>query len=121
MTMARGVMIVLFALLAGCSNAAPTVPAAPACTTPDRAPQVLSQAPVQTPQIAQQQGIVGDVVVRVLLDRFGGVVSVSIWSSPSAILNQAALSAARASTYAPGLTNCTPGGTLDVTFHFPGA
>jgi TonB family protein len=116
MTMARGVMVVLFALLAGCSGGAPTVPA---CTTPDRAPQVLSQAPVETPQIALQQGITGDVVVRVLLDQFGGVVSASISRSATAVLNPAALAAARASTYAPGLTNCTPGGTLDVTFHFP--
>jgi TonB family protein len=120
MTMARGVMIVLFVLLAACSGGGSTAPAAPPCTTPDRAPQVVSQAVPEMPQIAQQQGIVGDVVVRVLLDQFGGVVNAVIFSSPSAVLNQAALTAARTSTYAPGLKNCTPGGTLDVTFHFAG-
>jgi TonB family protein len=68
--------------------------------------------------MAQQQGIVGDVVVRVTLDGSGAVTAVQIRTSPSAILNNAALAAARASTYQPGLQNCTPGGTLDVTFHF---
>jgi TonB family protein len=68
--------------------------------------------------MAQQQGIMGDVVVRVTLDGSGAVTAVRIQSSPSAILNNAALNAARASTYQAGLQSCTPGGTLDVTFHF---
>jgi TonB family protein len=89
-----------------------------ACTTPDTAPQVVRLAQPATPPIAQQQGIVGDVVVRVTLDGSGSVTATQIVSSPSAVLNNAALTAARASTYQPGLAHCVPGGTLDVTFHF---
>jgi TonB family protein len=57
-------------------------------------------------------------VVRVTLDVSGAVTATQIVRSPSAILNQAAINGARASTYQPGLQNCKPGGTLDVTFHF---
>ena len=111
----RGITVVLFVLLAGCTGD-PATP--PPCTTPDRAPSVIAQAPVDTPPLAQQQGISGDVVVTVTLNAAGTPILVAIKQSPSAILNSAALSAARASTYQPGLTNCVPGGVLDVTFHF---
>jgi TonB family protein len=109
--------VVLFLLVVGCSEGGPSTPSV-ACTTPDRAPVLLRQAQPDTPPMAQQQGILGDVVVRVVLDGSGAVTSVRIQTSPSAILNAAALAAARASTYQPGLQNCVPGGTLDVTFHF---
>ncbi len=115
-TITRGMTVVLFVLLAGCSEGGPTTPSA--CTTPDRAPVLVKQAVPDTPPLAQQQGITGDVIVRVTLDASGGVAAVQVQQSPSAILNFAALAAARASTYQAGLQNCTPGGKLDVTFHF---
>ncbi len=111
----RGMTVVLFLLAAGCSEGGP--PAVP-CATPDVAPQVLRLAQPSTPPMAQQQGITGDVTVRVTLDASGSVSATQIMISPSAILNSAAAAAARASTYQPGLQNCRPGGTLDVTFHF---
>ena len=115
--MARGITVVLFVLLAGCANGGSTPTATP-CTTPDVVPQVLRLAQPDTPPLAQQQGITGDVVVRVTLDGSGTATAAQVQQSPSAILNNAALSAARASTYQPGLVSCKPGGTLDVTFHF---
>jgi TonB family protein len=108
--------VVLFLLVAGCSEGGPSTPSS--CATPDRAPVVLRQAQPDTPPMAQQQGILGDVVVRVTLDAFGGVTATKIVTSPSVILNGAAIAAARNSTYQPGLLNCTPGGTVDLTFHF---
>jgi TonB family protein len=113
--MVRGMTVVLFVLLAGCSGGT-TSP--PPCTVPDQAPRIVNQVQPDSPPMAQQQGITGDVVVRVTLDALGAVAAASVWSSPSAILNQAALQAARASTYQPGLQGCKPGGTLDVRFHF---
>ena len=114
-TIARGFTVVLFLLLAGCSggSGAPS-----ACTTPDRAPAVLQLAQPDTPPMALQQGITGDVVVRVTLDGSGAVTATQIVRSPSAILNAAAMAGARASTYQSGLQNCMAGGALDVTFHF---
>jgi TonB family protein len=107
--------VVLFSLLAGCSEGSSTPST---CATPDRAPVLVRQVQPDTPPMALQQGITGDVVVRVTLDVSGNVTGVQVQRSPSAILNTAALAAARASTYQPGLKNCIPGGTLDVTFQF---
>ena len=115
--MTRGMTVVLFVLAAGCSEGGPNTPAV-ACTTPDRPPQLVCLAQADTPPMAQQQGILGDVVVRVTLDGSGAVTATQIVTSPSAILNGAAATAARASTYQPGLQNCRPGGTLDITIRF---
>jgi TonB family protein len=105
---------VLFVFLGGCGGAGAT----PSCNTPDRAAQVVNQVQPVTPPLAQQQGIGGDVVVRVTVDGSGAVVSTLVESSPSSVLNAAAQDAARRSTYQPGLLNCVPGGSVDVRFHF---
>ncbi len=115
MTIARGMTVVLFLMLAGCGGSGATVPA---CTTPDRAPQVVKLVQPDAPPLAQQQGIQGDVVVHVTLDGSGAVTTAVIVTSPSSILNSAALQAARASTYVAGLQNCRAGGSLDVTIVF---
>lgn len=111
----RGFTAVLFLFFAGCSGGGAS---APACTVADRAPQIVNQVQPDVPPMAQQQGITGDVVVRVTVDASGAVTNAVIQSSPSAILNAAALAAARASTYQAGMQNCQPGGTLDVRFQF---
>jgi TonB family protein len=115
-TIARGISIVLFVLLAGCAGGSSS--ATTPCTSPDVAPQVLQPAQPEIPPMAAQQGIMGDVVVRVTLDASGAVAATQIVTSPSAILNAAAQQAARASTYRNGMQGCKPGGTLDVTIRF---
>ncbi len=54
---------------------------------------------VAAPPIARQQGIGGIVVVSVVVDENGKPRDARVVSSPSAILNSAALAAARAMTY----------------------
>jgi outer membrane biosynthesis protein TonB len=68
--------IVLFVLLAGCSGGSSSAPTP--CTAADVAPQVLRLAQPDTPPLAQQQGIMGDVVVRVTLDGSGAVTATTI-------------------------------------------
>jgi hypothetical protein len=57
---------------------------------------------------AQQQGIQGTVQVVVSLDADSKVVGTRIQASPSAILNGAALSAARQSTFQTEIRDCKP-------------
>ena len=61
-----------------------------------------------TPALAQQQGISGVVQVVVSLDAQSRVVGTRIQSSPSAVLNAAALAAARGSQFRTEVKNCEP-------------
>ncbi|HEY0382108.1 MAG TPA: TonB family protein [Candidatus Elarobacter sp.] len=61
---------------------------------------------VEAPAMARQQGISGIVVVGVTVDQDGKPLSTRILSSPSPILNSAALAAARAMTYTPAIYRC---------------
>jgi len=63
---------------------------------------------IDTPPMARQQGIGGIVVVSVLVDEAGRPKDARIVSSPSSILNQAALAAARSMTYTPAIYRCAP-------------
>jgi len=63
---------------------------------------------VEAPPMARQQGISGIVVVRVIVDENGKPRDTRIVSSPSAILNSAALAAARTMTYSPAIYRCAP-------------
>ena len=67
------------------------------------------------PAMAQQQGITGDVTVLVSLDEGSHITSSSIESSPSKILNSAALSAARQSTFQTEIRDCKP---IAATYRF---
>jgi protein TonB len=59
------------------------------------------------PEIARQQGAAGVTKVKVSLSATGGVVAVSVYKSAgNAALDQAALAAARASSYTPEIENC---------------
>jgi periplasmic protein TonB len=101
------------------STAPPATPA-PATATPKPTPTPLACAhpnvPAGTdravepdmPAMAQQQGITGDVQVVVSLDQTSHVTQAKIQSSPSVVLNQAALSAARQSTFHTEVRNCQP-------------
>jgi len=83
-------------------------PADPSCARPNTSASVIQAAPAVTPAIAEQQGIVGDVQVIVSLDADSRVVGVRIQSSPSAVLNPAALAAARHSTFQTETRDCRP-------------
>ena len=63
---------------------------------------------VEAPAMARQQGIVGVVTVSVMVDEHGRPSDARIVSSPSAILNSAALAAAKAMTYTPAIYRCAP-------------
>ena len=58
--------------------------------------------------MAQQQGIQGVVQVVVSLSADSRVTGTRVQSSPSAILNSAALFAARASTFQTEIRDCKP-------------
>ena len=75
---------------------------------PNAEPRVVSASQPETPALAQQQGISGDVTVVVQLDENSKLVSATVSKTPSAILNNAALSAARQSTFKTRVVNCKP-------------
>ncbi|HEY0394321.1 MAG TPA: energy transducer TonB [Candidatus Elarobacter sp.] len=108
------------------ASPAPTTPAAPAgspappCDRPDVPATILRAVVPDTPALAQQQGITGTVQVIVSLDVDSHVVATRIRSSPSAILNSAALGAARQSTYQTLIMSCKPvASDLIFTANFP--
>jgi protein TonB len=92
-------------------SAPPATPAPPtplACAHPNVAATTLQAAEPEIPQMAQQQGITGTVTVVVSLDTTGHVTNARVQSSPSALLNNAALTAAKQSRFQPAIENCKP-------------
>ncbi len=87
-------------------TAPPTAP--PACAQPNVPAATLEPVAPETPPLAAQQGISGDVTVVVSLDERSRVTGVHVVSSPSALLNDAALRAARASTFRTEIRACRP-------------
>ena len=81
---------------------------AQACARPNIPAMVVHAAEADVPAMAQQQGIGGNVQVVVSLDANNRVTAARIQSSPSAILNAAALRAARESTFQTEFRNCAP-------------
>jgi TonB family protein len=103
------------------STSAPAPPAPPtqaptpkptptpqSCARPNVPATTLHAIEPDTPAMAQSQGISGTVQVIVALDESSHIVSTSIGSSPSAVLNQAALQAARQSTFQTEIKDCKP-------------
>jgi outer membrane biosynthesis protein TonB len=99
--------------------AATPVPLAPAaspqatptplsCSRPDVAAATLHAVEPDTPALAVQQGISGTVDVIVSLDAQSRVVATRIQSSPSAVLNPAAIAAARGSRFRTEVKDCVP-------------
>ena len=78
------------------------------CARPNVAATTLRAAPPDMPTMAQQQGITGTVQVVVSLDTQSRVVGTRVQSSPSVLLNQAALSSARESQFRTEIRNCEP-------------
>jgi TonB family protein len=79
-----------------------------ACSRPDVAPATLRAAEPEMPALAQQQGISGTVEVIVSLDAASRVVATRVRSSPSGVLNAAAVAAARASQFRTEVRDCAP-------------
>ncbi len=95
--------------LAGAQESTPRpTPAPAACARPNVPAATLQETPAVAPPIAEQQGIQGTVQVVVSLDENSRVVGARIQSSPSAVLNPAALAAARASTFQTEIRDCRP-------------
>jgi TonB family protein len=89
---------------------APTVAptAAPACTHPNVAASTIEAASVDTPALAEQNGISGVVEVIVRLDEHSRIVSARVARTPSPLLNDAALRAARTSRFRTEVRDCQP-------------
>jgi TonB family protein len=83
-------------------------PTPASCARPNVAATTLRAIEPDTPQMAQQQGISGVVQVIVSLNADSKVTGTRVQSSPSAILNNAALSAARNSTFQTEIRDCKP-------------
>lgn len=81
---------------------------AQSCARPNVPAMVVRAVNADIPLMAQQQGISGNVQVMVSLDASSHVIGTRIMSSPSAILNNAALTAARESTYQTEVRDCVP-------------
>jgi TonB family protein len=78
------------------------------CARPNVPATTLRALEPEMPPMAQTQGISGTVGVVVSLDAQSHVVNTRIQSSPSALLNQAALAAARGSQFRTEVKNCEP-------------
>lgn len=88
--------------------APPTPTPKPQCAVPNAQAAIKGQAvEPDYPDIARQQGAVGDTSVKVTLDPTGSVTDVSVYKSAgNASLDQAALKAAKATAYTPDVVNC---------------
>jgi TonB family protein len=103
------VAVAAFGRLGGAQEIVPRpTPTQVRCARPNIAASVVHAVEPDTPPIAQQQGIAGQVQVAVSLDADSRVVGTRIQSSPSAILNAAALAAARQSTFQTEIRDCRP-------------
>jgi outer membrane biosynthesis protein TonB len=83
-------------------------PTPQSCARPNVAATTIHPVEPDTPPMAQQQGISGAVQVVVSLNADSKVVGTRIQTSPSVILNSAALSAARQSTFQTEIRDCKP-------------
>ena len=96
-------------------TAAPAPPPTPqptptplACAVPNADARTVNAAQPETPALAQQQGITGEVAVLVTLDENSRLVDAKVSRSPSPLLNQAALQAARQSSFKTRVVACKP-------------
>ena len=83
---------------------------ASSCAVPNKEAAIKGvAADADYPAIAKEQGAVGSVEVEVTLDETGAVQGVSVYkSSGSEALDNSALQAAKATSYAPATVDCVP-------------
>lgn len=85
----------------------PIIRATPSCAAPDEEAHVKRTVQLQEPQVAREQGLAGTTQVEVSLASDGSVERTSVYrSSGSTLLDDAALIAARETTYAAAESNC---------------
>jgi protein TonB len=81
----------------------------PSCAAPNVAASTVIAAMPNKPVIAENNGLTGTTFVQIDLDENGNVNGTSIAkSSGYSTLDQAALAAARESTFRPGYQDCQP-------------
>ena len=105
--------VLLFAALASTVCVSSALPASAdalsgsdQCTVPA---STLYSAPAEMPQIAALYRLSGRAGVQIDLDKAGNVIDMAIaQSTGDGVLDEAALSAARASKFAPEIRNCAP-------------
>jgi TonB family protein len=85
-----------------------SAPQSPKCVRPNVAATTIRAIEPDSPPMALQNGISGVVQVIVSLNADSKVTGTRVQSSPSAILNDAALSAARNSTFQTEIRDCNP-------------
>ena len=91
----------------GATTPADTPTPKPACSAPDVPAKATSAITPEEPAIARDQGLTGTAKIEVDLDAAGTVVGTSVYlSTGSTQLDQAALDAARRSSYAPEQVDC---------------
>lgn len=76
------------------------------CATRYAPPETLFAAQPRIPEIAMQQNITGAVRILVTIDDRGKPTRLAVVSSPSGLLNAAAMEAARGSTFRPETFRC---------------
>jgi protein TonB len=86
----------------------PTPTPKPACANPNADAAIRGTAvEPDYPDIAKEQGATGTTQVKVTLDESGNVVSATVYKSAGNLsLDQAAVKAARATSYVPEIVNC---------------
>ncbi|SRR5665213_51202 len=84
------------------------LPATASCAARNAPAAIVHEAVADLPPMALQQGIYGLVEVAVSLDEQGHLVGAAIQTSPSALLNSAALAAARRSRFRAEVRDCRP-------------
>ncbi len=87
----------------------PTPTPKPACAVPSADPKVVNAVPPEIPEIAQQSGnSAGEVEVKVDLDAASHIVSASIYKSTNPVLNSAAITSTKQSTFQTEIVDCKP-------------
>jgi protein TonB len=86
----------------------PPPPTPPACPRPQVPARTVNAVAPDTPDIARQQGVTGNVEVKVDLNEKSQVTSVSIYKTANHLLDKAALDAARGSRFQTAIENCQP-------------
>lgn len=96
----------------------PTPTPRPQCSTPYAAAHALTKVDPETPEDAA--GFTGTAQVQITLSQSGSVVAANIFQSAgNVLLDRAAVTAAKSSTYAPEIRDChTVGGTYIFTATF---